>query len=265
MTPPLLLSCTVLGVLTAAVNLFYAYGLFYVPVSTSSLLLSTQLCFTSVFAFLIVKQRFTPFSINAVMLLTMGAVVLGVNAGRDRPEGVRSRKYFLGFCMTIGAAVLDGLLPTLAELMYMKVKREVTYLLVLETQVVIGFVATFCCAVGMLIHGEFQAISREAKEYGLGEANYYLVILSFAVVMQCFFLGRVGVVFFSSALLTGIVVDVLLPVTVVLAVVFFHEPFTNNKAVALVLSLWGFISYIYGELREQNVVKKETSLPVLEG
>ncbi|KAK8941890.1 Purine permease 1 [Platanthera guangdongensis] len=245
---PLLLSCTIIGLLTGVVNLFYAYGLSYVPVSTSSLLLSTQLCFTALFAFLIVKQKFTPFSINAVALLTLGSVVLGINsAAGDRAEGESRSKYYFGFGMTICAAVLDGLLPTLAELMYMKAEQAVTYTVVMETQLVIGFVATVFCAFGMVITTDFQAISGEAKEYGLGETNYYLVIISFAVVMQCFFLGRVGVVLYSSALLTGIVVDVLLPITVVLAVIFFHESFTSDKAVALVLSLWGFVSYIYGE------------------
>lgn len=252
---PLLLSCTLIGLLTGVVNLFYAYGLSYVPVSTSSLLLSTQLCFTAIFSFVIVKQKFTPFSINAVALLTLGAVVLGLNSAGDRAAGESGSKYYMGFSMTLGAAVLDGLLPTLAELMYMKAKQAVTYTVVMETQLVIGFVATVFCSVGMVITGEFKAICGEAKEYGLGEATYYLVIISFAVVMQCFFLGRVGVVLYSSALLTGIIVDVLLPITVVLAVIFFHEPFTGDKAVALVLSVWGFVSYVYGERADYKEMK----------
>ncbi|PKU72581.1 purine permease 1-like [Dendrobium catenatum] len=255
-TPPLLLSCTILGLLTGLVNLFYAYGLSYVPVSISSLLLSTQLSFTALFSFLIVKQRFTPFSINAVVLLTVGAVILGVNSAGNRPEGENRTHYYFGFAMTLGAALLDGLLPTLSELMYKKARQLVTYTMVLETQVVMGFFATAFCAVGMLINNEFQVISKEAKEYGLGETKYYMVIISFAVVMQCFFLGRVGVVLYSSALLTGIVVDVLLPVTVVLAVIFFHEPFTSDKAVALVLSIWGFTSYVYGEIKDTRKRKK---------
>lgn len=155
-SPPLFLSCTVLGLLTGLVNLFYAYGLSYVPVSTSSLLLSTQLSFTALFSFLIVKQRFTPFSINAVVLLTVGAVVLGVNSAGDRPVGVNHSKYYFGFAMTLGAAVLDGLLPTLSQFMYMKASQPVTYTVVLETQVVMGFFATAFCTVGMLARNEFQ-------------------------------------------------------------------------------------------------------------
>jgi fatty-acid desaturase len=42
---------------------------------------------------------------------------------------------------------------------------------------------------------------------------------------------------------------VLIPVTEVLAVMFFHEPFNGTKGVALALSLWGFVSYFYGEVQ----------------
>jgi hypothetical protein len=42
---------------------------------------------------------------------------------------------------------------------------------------------------------------------------------------------------------------VLIPVTEVLAVMFFHETFNGTKGVALALSLWGFVSYFYGELQ----------------
>ncbi|PKA50024.1 Purine permease 1 [Apostasia shenzhenica] len=253
----LLFYCFLLGLLSGLVNLFYAYGLSYLPVSTSSLVLSTQLGFTAVFAFLIVKQKFTPYTVNAVVLLTIGAVIIGLHSGGNgatKSAAPRAKHYYAGFGMTIGTAVLDGLLPTLAELMFLKASERPSYAVVMEIQLVMGFSATVFCAVGMAVNKDFQSISEEAKGFGLGESQYYLVIVSFAVVMQCFFLGRVGVVLYSSALLTGIIVDVLLPVTVVLAVIFFDEPFNSSKAIALALALWGFASYIYGETKK---AKKE--------
>ncbi|KAH1113280.1 hypothetical protein J1N35_006658 [Gossypium stocksii] len=47
----------------------YAYGLSRLPVSTASLIIALQLAFTAVFAFLLVKQKFTAYSINAVFAL----------------------------------------------------------------------------------------------------------------------------------------------------------------------------------------------------
>lgn len=56
-------------------------------------------------------------------------------------------------------------------------------------------------------------------------------------------------VFCASSLLSGIIIAVLLPVTEVLAVVFYKEHFQAEKGIALVLSLWGFTSYFYGEYK----------------
>ena len=76
--------------------------------------------------------------------------------------------------------------------------------------------------------------------------------LVLAILWQFFFLGTVGAIFYGSALLAGIIMAVLIPVTEVLAVVFFHEPFSGGKGVALALALWGFASYFYGEFLESK-------------
>ncbi|KAG0460884.1 hypothetical protein HPP92_021181 [Vanilla planifolia] len=91
-TPRLFFYSSILGLITGTDNFFYSYGMSYIPVSTSSLIISTQLGFTAVFAFFIVGHRFTAESINAVIILTFGAVVLGVHANGDRPEGESRRE-----------------------------------------------------------------------------------------------------------------------------------------------------------------------------
>lgn len=78
-TPRLFLACIGLGLLTGVDDFLYAYGLSFLPVSTSAILLSTHLAFTAFFAFVIVKQRFTAFSLNAIALLTTGSVQLAIN------------------------------------------------------------------------------------------------------------------------------------------------------------------------------------------
>lgn len=74
-TPCLFLACIGLGLLTGVDDYLYAYGLSFLPVSTSAILLSTHLSFTAFFAFLIVKQRFTVFTINSIALLTTGTII----------------------------------------------------------------------------------------------------------------------------------------------------------------------------------------------
>ncbi|WOK93505.1 purine permease 3 isoform X2 [Canna indica] len=65
LTPWLFLACTILGLLIGLNDFLYAYKLAFLPVSTSALLISTQLAFTALFAFLVVRQKFTPYSLNA--------------------------------------------------------------------------------------------------------------------------------------------------------------------------------------------------------
>jgi drug/metabolite transporter (DMT)-like permease len=94
-----------------------------------------------------------------------------------------------------------------------------------------------------------QAIPREAQEFGLGKVGYYVLLAGSVTIYQFFFLGTIGAIFYGSALLAGVIMTVIIPVTEVLAVLFFHEPFSGTKGVALALSLWGFASYLYGEVR----------------
>ncbi|CAN6204730.1 unnamed protein product [Urochloa humidicola] len=259
LTPPrILLAAAGLGLVAGVDNFLYAYGLEFLPVSTSAILISTQLAFTVFFAFLIVGQRLTPATVNAVALLTVGAVVLGLHVSSDRPAGVTGAQYWLGFALTLGAAVLNGLFFPLVELAYKCAaggSRALTYAVAMEVQLVIGFVATAFCTVGMIVNKDFQAIPREAKQFELGETKYYMVLVWAAVLWEFFFLGTVGIIFCVHTLMAGILMAVFIPVTEVAAVIFLHEKFSSEKDVALVLSLWGLASYSYGEWSEARAKK----------
>nr|GMD85050.1 purine permease 1-like [Ipomoea batatas] len=169
------IAAALLGVLVGVDNYLYSYGIAKLPVSTSSLIIATQLAFTAGFAFLLVKQKFTAFSINAVILLTVGAVLLGLRAGSDRPAGESNKAYLLGFVLTVGAAALYGLILPLIELSYLKAKQAVSLSLVLEFQMIMGFVGTIFATVGMIINKDFEVIPREAREFELGVTKYYVL------------------------------------------------------------------------------------------
>jgi len=79
-------------------------GLAYLPISTSSIFIFTQLAFTASFMLLLVCQRFTVFSVNVLALLSVSAA-MRMNAAGDRPARVTRARYAAGFTMTLGAAV----------------------------------------------------------------------------------------------------------------------------------------------------------------
>ncbi|GAB4861318.1 hypothetical protein Ancab_036479 [Ancistrocladus abbreviatus] len=258
----LFFSAALIGILAGAADYFYAFGVKHVPVSTSSLLLATQLAFTALFAFLLVRQKFTPYSINSVVLLTMGAVVLAMHTSSDRPPNVTNKQYYVGFAMTLLSASMFALMLPSIELGYRKGKLEMDYSLVMEFQFVLSLSATLFCTVGMLVNNDFKGLATEAKEYKLGVGMYVVVLLFSALLWQCFYLGAAGVVHYGSSLLSGVIIAVTLPVTEILAVLFYHEKFQQEKAVSLALSLWGFVSYFYGEAKLSNKVNKAPRLDI---
>ncbi|OVA07169.1 Drug/metabolite transporter [Macleaya cordata] len=257
-SPKLLLSSIIIGILLGVNNFMYSYGLSFLPVSTSSILISTQLIFTALFAFIMVRQKFSPYSINSIVVMTLGSVLLGFGKSGDRPEGVSSSQYLLGFILSIGAAALGGFVLPCTEVAYAKASKVMTYPIVLQYQFCMALSATIFCIIGMLVNKDFSAMQREANDYELGATKYYLVLVSSAVVWQVMYIGTLGIIFCTTSLFAGVISAVLLPLTEIAAVIVFHEKFTGEKGMALALGLWGFSSYFYGSYRE---TKNQTKRP----
>ncbi|GLJ48039.1 hypothetical protein SUGI_1014390 [Cryptomeria japonica] len=241
------LACCAIGLITGVDDYMDAWGVSYLPLSTYSLLDATQLAFNAIFAFLLVRQKFTPYSINAVILLTLASVLLAFLTKSDKPEEVTNKKYILGFLLTVGAAKLYGLVLPVIELVYKKSKCRVTYILVMEMQLIMSFSATVLCTIGMVVNKDFETVASEARASDIGEAKFYIALVWNAISWQLFFIGVFGVIFLTSSLLSGIIKTMFIPVTQVLAVIIYHENFSGKKGIALVLALWDFASYLYGE------------------
>ena len=162
------MSSLALGLLLGLGNFMYSSGLAYIPVSTSSLLFSTQLAFTAVFAFVIVRQKFSFYSVNCVVLMMLGASVLAVHTSRDRPPGVDRGQYLLGFFFTLGGAMLSGVSFPMIELSYRKAEKVVTSSVLIQFQVIFSFSATVFCLIGMAINKDFQVNTSNQGRYNEG-------------------------------------------------------------------------------------------------
>ncbi|CAN6296213.1 unnamed protein product [Urochloa humidicola] len=265
--PRLVGALALLGGFFAVACFVYSLGAQALPVSTSSLLLATQLAFNAVSAFLFTGLRFTPFSINAVVLLTVGPAVLGVGPSSGKPEGESSRAYWIGFFEAIAAAAMAGLVLPLIKAATARygprsgpaARVPPPYVTVMQIQAVMGAAGTMVCLLGMAVKGDFQAMPKEAAEFGLGRTKYYLALVFEAVSWQLFNLGIMGLIICVSPLLAGIMIAVLLPLSEVLAVIFLHEKFDGTKGIALMLSLWGFVSYLYGENADAKKITEQVA------
>ncbi|KAI3952753.1 hypothetical protein MKW92_035282 [Papaver armeniacum] len=248
----LLFYAALIGLTQGIVNFMYCYGLLYLPVSTSSLILTTQLVFTSFISFFWVKQKFTPYSINAIVVIIMGSILLAMTRSGDRPPGVTNSQYLLGFFMTIAASSTIGTLLVATQVAYAKANQAMTYPIVLQFQVCNAFFATLIGTIGGLVAMDFSAMLREASEFDYGAKAYYLVLISNMVVWQLMYIGRVGIIFCTSSLFAGVMNTTILPITQIAAVITFHESFTAEKGMSLALTLWGFTSYFYGSYKNKR-------------
>ncbi|CAN1848753.1 Purine permease 1 [Linum perenne] len=234
----LILNCILLSIGSAVgplvLRLYFLKG---------ALIIASQLAFTALFAFLLVRQPFTAFSVNSVFLLCLGAGILAMHAGSDRPANETNAQYWKGFMMTAGAAVLYGFVLPAIELTYKKAKQNVTYTLVMEMQLIISLFATLFNFFGMIV------FSSELQVRMGGKVGYWFILICSAIVWQCFFIGAVGVLSCGSSLLS--------------AVFIYNEKFGAEKAVALILSIWGFVSYFYGEYKQMTKKRDPTRTPPL--
>ncbi|KAJ3706999.1 hypothetical protein LUZ61_010704 [Rhynchospora tenuis] len=244
-----------LGFLIAGDNLMYSYGLLYLPVSTYSLICASQLGFNAIFSYFFNKQKFTALIFNSVVLLTFSAALLGVNSDSSE-SNIPKDKYPLGFVLTLGASAAFSLLVSLMQLTFDVVIKAQTFSWVLELQMYCNMVASLVTVVGLFISGEWKGITAEFEGYKTGKASYILTLIGTAVGWQVFSIGLIGLLSLVSSLFANVISTLALPLVPVFAVIFFHDGMNGVKIVAMLIAIWGFLSFIYQHYLDDSKAKK---------
>lgn len=244
----------------------YSYGLLYLPVSTYSLLCATQLAFNALFSYLLNSQKFTPFIVNSLVLLTISASLLAVNSDSENTTSISKGKYAIGFLCTIGASAVYSLYLSLVQLSFQKVIKRETFSAVLEMQIYPSFVATCVCVVGLFVSGDWKILGKEMKEFKEGDASYLLTLIWTAISWQICSVGLLGLIFEVSSLFSNVISTLSLPVVPIFAVIFFDDKINGVKVMALLLAVWGFVSYIYQHyLDDANLKARKANSSVVSG
>lgn len=246
LTTNLVLSYIVLGFLSAADNLMYAYAYAYLPASTSSLLASSSLAFSAFFGYLIVKNPMNASVVNSIVIITGAMAIIALDSSSDRYDYVSNRQYFAGFFWDVMGSALHGLIFALSELVFVKLLGRRFFHVALEQQVMVSLAAFAFTTLGMVASGDLRGMAREAESFQGGESRYVRVLVWSAVTFQLGVLGATAVLFLASTVMAGVLNAVRVPITSVAAVILLRDPMSGFKILSLVLTFWGFSSYIYG-------------------
>ncbi|VVB12625.1 unnamed protein product [Arabis nemorensis] len=251
--------CT--GLLVSAYAYLSAVGLLYLPVSTFSLILASQLAFTAFFSFFLNSQKFTPFIVNSLFLLTVSSALLVVNTDSQNTTNVSRLQYVIGFICTIGASAGIGLLLSLIQLLFRKVFKKHTSSAVMDLAIYQSLVASCVVLIGLFVSGEWKTLPSEMRNYKLGQVSYVMTLASAAISWQVYTVGLVGLIFESSSVFSNSITAVGLPIVPFLAVIVFHDRMDASKIFSIILAIWGFLSFVYQHyLDEKKLTTCDTNL-----
>nr|VDC82978.1 unnamed protein product [Brassica rapa] len=252
--------CT--GLLLSAYAYLYAIGLLYLPVSTFSLILASQLAFTAFFSYFLNSQKFTPFIVNSLFLLTVSSALLVVDTESQDTTNVSRVQYVIGFICTLGASAGIGLLLSLIQLLFRKVFKEHTSSVVMDLTIYQSLVASCVVLIGLFASGEWRTLPSEMRNYKLGQVSYVVTLVSAAISWQVYTVGLVGLIFESSSVFSNSITAVGLPIVPVIAVIVFHDKMEASKIFSIVLAIWGFVSFVYQHYLDEKKLKTCNTDPV---
>ena len=100
-------------------------------------------------------------------------------------------------------------------------------------------------------------VKGEMEEYELGKISYIMTLVWICIFWQGFSIGVIGLIFEVSSLFSNAVSILGLPVLPILAVIFFGDKMDCIKVVAMVLAIWGFLSYAYQHYLDNHESESE--------
>lgn len=249
-----------LGILLAGDCLLYSYGLSYLPVSTYSLICASQLGFNALFSFFLNAQKFTPFIVNSLVLLTISSALLVFQTDDSSDsKKISKEKYITGFLCTLLASAGYALLISLTQLAFRKIIKRNTMRAMLDLIIYQSIVATCVAVAGLFASGEWKDLKKEMEGYELGKISYLMTLIWTAAGWDVFSIGAVGLIFDVSSLFSNVISTLGLPIIPVLALVFFHDKLDGVKVIAMLLAVWGFVSYMYQHYLDDSKSKAESA------
>uniref|UniRef100_A0A9I9CFI4 Probable purine permease n=1 Tax=Cucumis melo TaxID=3656 RepID=A0A9I9CFI4_CUCME len=249
-----------LGVFVAVDSYLFSVGLMYLPVSTFSLLCSSQIAFNAIFSFFLNSQKFTPAIITSLVLLTISSTLLFFET--ESEGSVKNKeskaKYMIGFICTIAGSAGYGLLLSLIQLFFDNVMKSESFKAIVDMIVYRSLVACVTIVVGIFVSGEWRDLKREMNEFEMGKVSYFMTLVWTTLMWKIFTVGSIALIFEVSSLFSNAVGVLGLPIVPVAAVIVFHDNMSKLKGASMALAIGGFIAYVYQQYVDDFKSKKDS-------
>ncbi|GAB2212800.1 hypothetical protein Drorol1_Dr00020792 [Drosera rotundifolia] len=246
-----------LGLLVAANSILYSIGLQDLPVSTYSLICASQLAFNAIFAFFLNSQKFTPYILNSIVLLTVTSKLLIFQNNSSDSSGVSKGKYAIGFVCTVVASAGFSLMLSLTQFAFERVLKTQSFVAILDVCIYQQLIATCFTIIGLFSSGQWQTLKSEMDGFESGKVSYLMTIIWIALTWGAFTIGALGLIVQVFSLFSNVISTLGLLLIPVLAVIFFHEKMDGIMVMAMLLAIWGFISYMYQHYLDCNKNKDQ--------
>jgi hypothetical protein len=145
------------------------------------------------------------------------------------------------------------------QLTFENVIKKHTFTAVLNMQIYTALVATVASIIGLFASGEWRTVRGEMDTFQSGQFSYFMTLLWTAVSWQITSVGVVGLVFEVSSLFSNVISTVALPIVPLFAVLIFHDKMDGIKVIAMLIAIWGFVSYLMQHYIDDKKARKASA------
>ncbi|KFK44094.1 hypothetical protein AALP_AA1G215200 [Arabis alpina] len=250
-----------IGIIMSVQGRLAAMGKLDIPFGVFTLIYTTQLFFTPLFARFINKIKFNRWVvISLIFAIITGALTLSSSFGGEPDEAEQNypsgswAALFAGVCFALLLCNIQNVLDNYIFKRTESTVRKPSFASVFEVLIFSSLVATIISVVGLLIAGEQDDLKREMNEFSKGKGSYVMAMVGQAVSWQVYWVGIVGLIFSVSSVLSNVISVITWPIVSVLVVIFFNymdDEFDVFKGIALITAVLSAAAYFF-RLHKEN-------------
>jgi hypothetical protein len=126
-------------------------------------------------------------------------------------------------------------------------------------QICTTLMATFASMIGLFASGEWKSLKHEMDMFKCDQFSYLMTLVWSSLSWQVASLGMVDLIFQVSLLFSNVIGTFAIPIIPFFGMMVFHDKMNGVKIIAMLVSIWGFVSYVYHHYLEDKKARKASA------